>query len=315
MHEPLIPEVTAIETGHKQGDPPPLYGMAELVEGLTKDAAKRHQAKQTGRPFGPVPIGGQTGKIAREFGGAFPAGLHILLGGSGVGKTAFALQTAATCQCPALYLSLEMSALELLRRQSARVTGEFLDRFRSGQKTADEIRALAIRGARDAPDLWLMDATQAWPDEAHIAATARKIRKESGSDHLLIVVDSLSAWADGMPDAANEYEAVSDAVGIFRSIAAHLDCTVLAIAERNRASFAKNASKDKTGAGAGSRKLEYGSESVLSLERFEGEIPSDPDIEKFIDLTFSKNRNGSPGKEVRLLFNGAEQKYEEVARR
>ena len=60
--------------------------------------------------------------LDKNLGGRVAPGLSVIYGGPGIGKTAFALQTAATCGFPALYVSCEMSALELLRRIIARVT-------------------------------------------------------------------------------------------------------------------------------------------------------------------------------------------------
>jgi hypothetical protein len=82
---------------------------------------------------------------------------------------------------------------------------------------------------------------------------------------------------------------------------------VLAIAERNRPSMKLGG----ISASAGSRKFEYGGESVLALDR-----DNDVDIagDVAVTLTIEKNRNGAPGQKIKLAFNGALQRFIEVER-
>jgi replicative DNA helicase len=70
-------------------------------------------------------------------------------------------------------------------------------------------------------------------------------------------------------------------------------------------------SKGGLSSAAGSRKFEYGGESVLSLSRdddtedAQGRVPA--------TLTLEKNRNGVPGK-LRLRFHGALQRFDQAER-
>jgi len=66
-------------------------------------------------------------------------------GQPGTGKTAFALQVAAQCGFPCLYVTCEMAPLELLRRHTARVTRTYLNRFKSGELSPRESLELARR--------------------------------------------------------------------------------------------------------------------------------------------------------------------------
>jgi replicative DNA helicase len=283
---------------------PKLRKFGSLIDELEAEARDRHLAKTEGKPFGAVT---PWPTVTEQWGGSIPQGLHIILGGSGVGKTAFALQLAAGCQCPCLYVTCEMTPAELLRRTAARVTKTYLGKFKDGSLDPLVVRAKAEIAAEQCPDLSIMDATQVYASPAHLLDVAQALKKNH--EHFLIVVDSLHSWAEGAPSTAGEYEQVSAATRELRTLAAKLGCPVIAISERNRASFGKGASADKIGSGAGSRKLEYGSESVLSLERSEDAGNGTGDV--IIEATFAKNRNGKQGAMLELIFAGGFQNYSE----
>jgi hypothetical protein len=96
-------------------------------------------------------------------------------------------------------------------------------------------------------------------------------------------------------------------MGLARCAASRAACSapVLAIAERNRAKM----SAGGLDASAGSRRFEYGAESVLALNR---EKDEGADGEAKITLTIEKNRNGASGRRMNLLFHGALQRFTEA---
>ena len=285
---------------------PELFPLAALVEGIAQESSRRYNLREQGKNFGPVT---PFPKLTEQWGGCIPEGLHIVLGGSGVGKTAFALQLAAECECSCLYITCEMTPAELLRRTTARVTKTFLQKFKNGALSLLTVRELATKAATACPQLTLADATQRYarPDWIKDIVLTHK----TPTNHVLIILDSLHSWAESAGTDAQDYELISLACRELRTLAANLECPIIAIAERNRASFSKGANKDKVGAGAGSRKIEYGSESVISLERDDDDKPS-PTGETAVSLTFAKNRNGAAGKQINLIFEGGFQRYREA---
>lgn len=282
--------------------PPKLYFLDQLMERFEEDATAAYEARQSGQPRGPV---SGLPALDTELGGHLPSGVHILHGAPGTGKTALALQIAADCGFPALLCSVEMSALELLRRLTARASGCYLGRLKSGELTPDQAMQYVRMAVEAYPRLALCDATQAAATPVYLKETAEVVRGDAAG--LLVVVDSVHSWVESQSGSDTEYDALGAGMAQLRKLAGVLECPILAVAERNRATM----SKGGLHAGAGSRKLEYGGESVLDLSR-------DPDArpDAFgkipVELTLAKNRNGAPGRKVSLSFHGACQRFEEV---
>ena len=293
----LVPPSSAPE------ERPQLCRMADLLGAWDADAQAAHQARLDGTPRGPL-----TGlpDLDRALGGCWGPGVHIMHGQPGAGKSAFALQVAAQCACPCLYLTCEMAPLELLRRLTARATGTFLGRLKSGELKPSDSLDLARHGAASAPQLALIDGTRAYAAPTYLRECAHIVRGDA--KHLLIIVDSLHSWAESAPAmGATEYDTLNIALLSLKRLASELNCPILAIAERNRGSMQGGG----LSAGAGSRKIEYGAETVLDLERGEG-AREDMAGEVEVKAKFCKNRHGAAGKSVALKFHGALQRFQEA---
>ena len=290
------PAAPAVETG------PQLCRFSELLAGWQEDAQAAFEARVNGTPRGP-----HSGFAAldRELGGAFAPGLHIVHGQPGSGKTAFVLQIAASCGCPCLYLSCEMALLELLRRHTARITGTYLGRLKSGELAPADSLALARRACTAAPLLALADGTRVYAPPLWLRDAA--LTAKGQEKHLLIIVDSVHSWAEGAPVDASEYDTLNAALLSLRHLAHQLNCPILAVAERNR----DNMKGGGLSAGAGTRKIEYGAETVLDLTR-EMERREDFAGEVEVKLKFAKNRHGAAGKGIDFKFHGALQRFSEA---
>lgn len=283
---------------------PALMRLADLLAEWDSEAMALWDARQKGVARGPV-----TGlpKLDRELSGYLASGLHVLHGAPGVGKTAFCLQLAAGCGCPVLLVTCEMPPIELLRRITARVTGTFLGKFKTGEMAPTEASTLVREAVRELPHMALLDATQTYASATALLNAAQATREILPENpHLLLIIDSLHSWADGAPPAP-EYDRLNEHLALLRQISSRLSCPVLSVAERSRGSM------DKGGlsASAGSRKFEYGAESVIELG---ADADAKPDLYGELPLTLRllKNRHGAPGKAIRLSFNGALQRYLEV---
>jgi replicative DNA helicase len=282
---------------------PRLVRLADALADFNADAAAAHEARMTGKPRGAV---SGLSTLDRELSGAFAPGVHALHGNTGSGKTALALQIAAHAQCPALFVSCEMTPAELLRRLTANLTSTYLGRLKSGEMRPDDAELLAMKAIASAPGLAFVEATQAAAPPEYLRECAHIVRGES--KHLLIVIDSLHTWAQTLSvgiGGASEYEALNEAIRALQMLAAQLACPILMICERNRDSMKGGG----VNAGAGTRKIEYQGETVLDLER-KTEMP-DGAGEVDISLKLAKNRHGAAGKAIALKFNGALQRFSE----
>lgn len=281
---------------------PSLFRLGDLLDILRSSAAEAHAAYAGNFSRGPV-----TGlaSLDMELGGSLSVGTHVLHAGPGAGKTALALQLAATCGTPALFVSGEMSPVELFRRLIARTSGTYLSRLKTGELDPHTVAERAIAAMESAPRLAIADATRAFARLEWIRGAAEVTRGDER--RVLVVIDSLQTWADMMPGDVDEYTRLGTALNGLRTLAVTLESPVLIISERNRAGM-------RTGglsAGAGHRRIEYGCESLWELDRKEGTLP-DPAGEVKVELTLAKNRNGAAGARIPLFFHGAMQRFREA---
>jgi replicative DNA helicase len=283
--------------------------LGDMLDQLDTDATERYAAFEAGQPLGPKT---GFGRLDSVIGGWFPPGLHTLHGQAGAGKSALALQIAATCGVPALLISCEMNPVDLLLRHTARCQDVLLTKLKGGAppmkpaELLDHVRAAAARS----PELWLVDARSAWPDAEWITDTAKMAR--GTGKHVLVVIDSLHAWAGGIPGNLQEYAALNLALAACLTLAASLKAPILVVAERNRAK-GKDGGQD---AAAGTRKFEYSSETVLDLRRVNekrepgasaddepgGPARADPSNGRAMELILRKNRHGKEGERIDIDY-------------
>jgi replicative DNA helicase len=286
---------------------PQLSQLSHLLGAWEAEATAAHRAYTSGQPRGPI---SGFKLLDKEMGGCFLPGLHFVHGQPGTGKTAFGLQMAATCRTPAIFLSCEMAPLELLRRHTARVTETYLGRLKSGEMPPAQSMALARRAAAAAPQMAFIDATTASASPAFIRDCADIVRGDS--PHLLIVIDSLQSWVEGVAGSVSEYEALGEGIARLRQLAHELQAPFFLMCERNRESMKSGG----LSAGAGTRKIEYSAETVIDLGGDEttataATTTTDVQGEKLVRLRLTKNRHGTVGRTLELKFNGGFQRFKE----
>jgi replicative DNA helicase len=277
----------------------PVFSLAALAEVAEAATARAEAARLAGRQLGPsTGLGG----LDTAIGGFLAPGLHVVHGAPAVGKTAFALQVAATCGAPALYVSAEMAAVELFLRVTARVSGAYLARLRSGELDTGARSQFFGAAVAACPALSIADATEVSAPLDQIAEAIAAIR---GEEAPLLVIDSLHEWAAAVaPEGITEYEGLNWALRAVRDYARREGVAVLAIAERNRTGM-----NGGMNAAAGTRKFEYGGHTIIDLQPDEGSVAGQWPM--VIALTLHKNRSGSAG-QILLEFDGRTQTYTEV---
>ncbi|MHB9126179.1 MAG: DnaB-like helicase C-terminal domain-containing protein [Armatimonadota bacterium] len=302
MKEKQDPEGITLE---RMGAPPgaQIVRLSDLLDEWVQSTKALYEARQSGKPLGPIT--GLPG-VDKALGGAFYPGLNIVHAAPCIGKSAFCLQIACDCKCPALYILCEMDTLELFRRIISRVTKTDIRHLSSGEVPPEYARALACQAITAAPDLWILDGTREPLTSQAILEHAKAVRSSSDAEHLLIVMDSVHSWIDGLATGSSEYEALNAGLTDLRTIASTLKCPVIGIAERNRQSLTRGG----IASSAGSRKFEYGAESVIELNADE---ESTGEEMKALTLVLSKNRHGHTGTQIPLIFEPHIQSFKELA--
>ena len=285
--------------------PPNPALLSDLASLLLEEEAAARTAAASGLPRGPL-----TGfhSLDAELGGHLAPGLHILLAAPGAGKTAFCLQMAGRCGCPALFITCEMRAVELLRRVVAQTSGTYMGRLRGGELSEAALVQQIAKAAAAYPQMAIHDATQPTAPQAVLEA-ALALRERFDSPHLLLVLDSLTDWAASMAGDVSEYQANETALNALKSLSARLACPVIVIVHRNRAGQ-KAEGESQMFAGKATGRVEYIAESLWNLEH-QGSKEADVNGQTQKKLTILKNRNGTPFRELRFLFEGRLQKFTE----
>ena len=274
------------------------------IRDVLQEAMERIDARQKGEHT--------TGGVVTDFteldnltGGLHNSELIVLAARPSMGKTAFALNIAENVaieqQVPVLFVSLEMSSVELADRllsSAARVDGR---RMRSGTLSKEDHRQLIETADKiySAP-LYIDDSPGRRVNE--VAAAARRIKRREGRLGL-IAIDYLQLLEPENPSDPRQ-EQVARMTRRLKGLAREMEVPILCLAQLNRQA---EASKDNI--------------PRLSHLRESGAIEQDADVVMFVhreeyyhrgeerqqyagdaDIIVAKQRNGPIG-EVKLLFH------------
>lgn len=235
----------------------------------------------------------------------FEEGLYLLAGPPGMGKTSFALQVAHQVlkQAPAIYVTFENSAQNLMQKILAGRARMNPRHLRRGTADVDRIREVANTLEEDLGRLALISGTSQLT-VSRVRAQARRAMNAHQSSRCLVVVDYLQLWAKASEELGNlgtVREKVEALVGRLRSLATELKSPVLALSSQNRGEGDYGDGKGR--ASLSSLKetgdLEYTADVVMFLNGARNRPAVPPS--RPIDLRVLKNRNGDLGS-VPLLF-------------
>ncbi len=232
-------------------------------------------------------------------GGLHASELVILAARPSMGKTAFAMNIAENVsyklQQPVLFVSLEMSAIELIDRllcSVARVNGHQL---RAGTlNSADRKRLLEFAGQLSTIPLFIDDSPTR--NISEIAGAARRIKRKQGKLGL-IVIDYLQLI---QPDSASDprQEQVAKIARRLKALARELKTPVLCLSQLNRQTEETRDHRPKLSHLRESGAIEQDADVVMFVHReayyHKGEADSGvSDTEALIII--EKQRNGPTG--------------------
>jgi replicative DNA helicase len=237
-------------------------------------------------------------------GGLQKSELIILAARPSMGKTALAMNitehVAVQLRVPVLFVSLEMSALELGDRLLCSVAEVNGHRLRNGTITAEERRKL-VRTAGEISEspLFIDDSPSRTMSE--IAANARRLKRRQGLG--LVVIDYLQLIE---PDNSRDprQEQVAKIARRLKGLARELEVPVLCLAQLNRQVEASRDNKPQLSHLRESGAIEQDADVVMFVHREEYYQTSEEDRERVrgeADLLVRKQRNGPTG-DVKLAW-------------
>ncbi len=249
----------------------------ELVDTLVDLSAK---------PRRPIMFGIEN--IDRTVGGILPGELMTIAARPGGGKSTEAMQIArrtAERGRPVLFVSAEMTRLELIGRVLCGATETDARLIRQGKATAETLKALMK--ANEELETWpLFIADPPSVTVAQIRAMAKLQKARTGLD--LVVVDYLGELepADAKQDRRHQ---IGQMASDLKRLAKELEVAVIVLSQVNR-----GAQKDVPTLASLSESavIEHVSDVVAFIHRQPGEGPNDPDEWKLI---IAKHRHSSTG--------------------
>lgn len=247
------------------------------IGSLFDDALRRAQARADGTEK-PIPVPWPS--VAAQLGGGFWPGAHVLVSGTGVGKSTFALQVAmhAAKQGHAVgYVGLELDDLQIALRVLAEEAKGRWSKLYTGQagprdiedakKAAETLRALPLFVEVGNP--------QGWP-ASELATMAKALRERCPDKPPMIVLDFLQLVGDE-PEAARRTELrerIGGAAYVARSVAREHDVVVLLVSSTARQNYDLTSGKALKGAIAirGDRRAMFNPDDFVGLGKESGEV-------------------------------------------
>lgn len=269
-------------------------GMREVGESIADIAANGpRMGVSTGLP-----------ELDKRLGGMHPGQLLVLAGRPGMGKSAIglglALHVAKQHQDgAAVVFSLEMSREECFRRvasHAARVRGSAL---RDGQFIREEL----VRFTREIDTLkrlpFYVDDTEEIT-LSQIRSRCRRVKARHGSVSL-VVVDYIQLMGTTDKRAKREEQVSGFSRGL-KSLAKHLKCPVLALAQVNRDCEKRPNKRPQSSDLRESGAIEQDADAILFCYRDEVYNPATDD-QGIVEIIATKVRSGTPGT-VRAAWSG-----------
>jgi len=252
----------------------------DKIEALARDG------KKPGLPTG-------FHKLDELLGGMQRSDLIILAGRPGMGKTGLAaciVHNIVKASKRILFLSLEMSSEQLMRRLISLESGIGITALRDGTIADDDWpKFIQATAAMDLPNLLIDDTAAITP--SHARALALKAEAEIGPLDL-IVIDYIGLMKSD-ERAPNRYTALTNIGQALKKLAKDLNVPILALSQVNRDCENRTDKRPQTHDLRDSGDLEQTANVVLLLYR--DEVYDDDAMPGIAEVAVGKNRDGKTG--------------------
>lgn len=283
------------------------------VKNILADAMERMEARQRGDVLEGSVLTGFT-DLDAMLGGLRGSELIILAARPGLGKTACAMNIAEHVaidqQLPVLFVSLEMSSMELGDRLLCSVARVNSHRLRNGTISGEDRRSLVEKAGfiSEAP-LHIDDSPSMRMSE--IASSARRVSRRGGLS--LIVVDYLQLIE---PDNSRDVrqEQVAKIARRLKGLAREMNVPVLCLAQLNRQTESSKDNEPKLSHLRESGAIEQDADVVMFVHRPEYFVNGDAKqaVEGQAKILVRKQRNGPTG-DVDLIWRKEFTRFENPA--
>jgi replicative DNA helicase len=278
-----------------------------MVEAFDHIDKRLQKGGATGLPTGFTDLDNLTG-------GLHDSELVILAARPSMGKTALATNVAEyvslKCSQACLFVSLEMSRLELAQRMLCslgRINGS---KFRSGYITSQE-REKLVEASNELSTAKLFVDDTPTRSVTEIAACARRLRRSE--DLKLVVIDYLQLIEPDNPRDPRQ-EQVAKIARRLKGLARELKLPVVCLAQLNRQVEAgKEGHRPKLSHLRESGAIEQDADVVMFVHREEYYHPDDLELKGKAELIVAKQRNGPVG-DVRLAWFQQFTRFQDLAR-
>ncbi len=280
--------------------------ISAVIQGCMErlSTVQREHGTIVGVPTGFRPLDTALGGLQRS-------DLLILAARPGTGKTAFALNVAAsaayTHQHRVAIFSLEMSKEQLGQRLIAMQSHIDQQRLRMGWVGDEEWeQIIPTMGTLAEGPLWIDDTGGL--SLTALRSRARRLQAQQGID--LIIVDYLQlmhASQDGKRATNREQEIAEISRGL-KSLAKELNIPVLALAQLSRAVEGRQSKVPQLSDLRESGSIENDADVVLFIYREGMYDPENLEVQHHADIIIAKHRNGPVGS-VRLGFEASQTRF------
>ena len=253
--------------------------------------------------------------VDKSLDGGLHAGLTVLGAVSSMGKTSLMLQIAdalAAAGRNVLFITIEMSRMELIAKSAVRGTKERARPLLDGRLPEERVRGLIFAyrqrtGGR--VELWEPDAplTPAFLDEKVSAFCAQHENPVLFLDYLQLVAPARAGMT--------EKQTADAAVAMLKQLARRYDMPVMAASSLNREAYRPGSAEPGLSAFKESGSVEYSADLLLVLKYrtdADKEIKTRP---RHLVLTILKNRFGATGESIPLDYEPEKELFRDGAAR